>query len=586
MDQHLDNFAPFVNPQDLQNHDDFPDAAWLSRFDQHASLQSDNAAVFPGPNQRTTRNQDSAVDLTVYSDATYSQLKTDDNFNAYIDDAYGTTYSTPSSNTPSPNDNPIFSNVNSPGDFTRSQSRTSSPETSNDSDAWPAIHIPQSIDPLKCSIKLDKTKTRAETQIKTLVSLDPLPGQYQWVRFPRHTLSKSKQLASDEEVAANEKKDGTARLQLTLVLATAVEKTEGMERAYRRARGDEPTPRRPRGVAIAEIDKADPTHPQNGGAVVICEGCKEREAKRYNRKKKRNAEEEDEWNSYEDDRIIMINEKEFKRWQDVEDDPECSPDAKKVEFAMRITCYCRHQEEKSPVGYRVIFTFKDVNSNLLAQQISDVIQITDDHKNKEIPVEAIPSSLNIPSGSLESGPTQYTGLPLYNYSPTVYGVYSQPTTPSLPQGPNLTHSQSMFFARDGQYSQMANCAFTPQVPQQAGMTFGGATMPTPASTPQYPTHQRGQSYYNTPTPALMSPTAEQITPQAGFPLHRPHSLDSFPQQWNFQFSQQASYPQMFASQPPSRNPSRPASPSWDQGGRSTKKMRAVPGFMLYEDDEQ
>ncbi|KAF1844695.1 uncharacterized protein K460DRAFT_404978 [Cucurbitaria berberidis CBS 394.84] len=585
MDQHLDNFNPFVNPQDLENHGDFPDAAWLSRFDQHASLQSDTTSGFPIPNhQRTARNQDSAVDLTVYSDSTYTQVKTEDNFNAYIDDAYGTTYSTPSSNTPSPNDNPIFSNVNSPGDFTRSQSQTSSPDTSNDSDAWPAIHIPQSIDPLKCFIQLDKTKTRAETQIKTLVSLDPLPRRFQWVRFPRHTLSKSKQLASDEEVAANERKDGTARLQLTLVLATAVEKPEGLQRAYRRARGEEPTPRRQRGVAITEIDKADRTHPANGGAVTICEGCKEREAKRYNRKKKRNAEEEDEWNSYEDERIIMINEKEFKRWQDVEDDPECSPDAKKVEFAMRITCYCRHQEEKSPVGYRVVFTFTDVHNNVLAQQISDVIQITDDHKNKEIPIEAIPSSLNIPSASLESGPTPYT-VPLYDYS-TVYGVYSQPTTPSVPQAQSLTHSQSMFFARDGQYSQMTNCAFTPQVPPQSGMAFNGTTIPATSPAPQYPTHQRGQSYYNTPAPALISPTVEQMSPQAGFPLHRPHSLDSFPQ-WNFQFAaQQATYPQVFASQPPSRNPSRPASPSWDQGGRSTKKMRAVPGFMLYEDDEQ
>lgn len=585
MEQSLPDFTPFVNPQDLENHGEFDEAAWLSRFHQFTTIQSPDADILASLNDRTPRNQDSAVDLTIYSHPGFPQMKPDDGFSAFIDEPVATSYSTPASNTPSPNDNPIFSNANSPGDFTRYQSQTSSPETSNDSlinDTWPAIHIPESVDPLKCYIKLDKTKTRAETQIKTLVTLDPLPANYQWVRFPRHTLSKSKQLASDEEIEANEKRDGAARLQLTLVLATSVEKPEGMERAFRRARGDEPTPRRPRGVAIPEIDKADDTHPQNGGAVIICEGCKEREAKRYNRKKKRNADEEDEWNSYEDDRIIMINEKEFKRWQDMDNSPEYTLEAKKVEFAMRITCYCRHQEEKSPVGYRVIFTITDVNKNLLAQQISDVIQITDDHKNREVPAEAIPSALNIPSGSMESGPTQYT-VPLYNYSPTAYGVYSQPTTPSVPQPPSLAHSQSMFFARDGQYSQMANCTFTPQVPQQPAMSFGGSAAPTPVTTPQFPIHQRGQSYYA--STSMMSPT-EQMSPQAGYPLHRPHSLDSFPQSWNFQFSQQASYPQVFASQPPSRNPSRPASPSWDQGGRSTKKMRAVPGFMLYEDDEQ
>ncbi|KAH7393027.1 hypothetical protein BKA66DRAFT_411659 [Pyrenochaeta sp. MPI-SDFR-AT-0127] len=580
MEQHLQSFTPFVNPQDLENPGAFQDATWFSHFDPDGLSPSNSPDGLSLSNERTARNQDSAVDLTAFSNSTFAQLKMDDTTTTFFD-----AYSDPASNTPSPNDPFIFSNANSPGDFTRDQSQTSSPETSNDSltnDNWPAIHIPQSIDPLKCSIKLDKTKTRAETQIKTLVTLDPLPGHYQWLRFPRHTLSKSKQLASDEEIQTNEKREGTARLQLTLVLATAVETTEGMERAYRRARGEEATPRRPRGLAIAEIDKDDRTHPQNGGAVVICEGCKEREAKRYNRKKKRNAEEEDEWNSYEDERIIMINEKEFKRWQDMDEDLENSQDAKKVEFVMRITCYCRHQEEKSPVGYRVIFTFTDVENNLLAQQISDVIQITDDHKNREIPAESIPGSLTIPSGPQESG-TQYT-VPLYNYSPTLYGVYSQPSTPLVPQAPGLAHSQSAIWPQEGQYSQMANCTFAPQVPHQNGMTFGAGAVPAPASMAQYPSHQRGQSYF---TPTMLSPRAEQIPTQAGYPLHRPHSLDSFPQQWNFQYSQQASFPQGFASQPPSRGPSRPASPSWDQGrAPSSKKMRAVPGFMLYEDDEQ
>jgi len=579
----MQNYNSFVNPQDLDGSALFQDQAWFSRFDQDVSLQPNGLQRLPQSTARPPRTQDSAVDLTAFSNTAFPQLKTDDSMSVT---AFFDTYSDPTSNTPSPNEAFVFSNANSPGDFTRDQSQTSSPETSNESvatDNWPAISIPQSTEPLKCSIRLDKTKTRAETQIKTVVALDPLPGHYQWLRFPRHTLSKSKQLAGDDEIQANEARDGTARLQLTLVLATAVETPEGMQRAYRRARGDEATPRRPRGVAITEIDKDDRTHPQNGGAVVICEGCKEREAKRYNRKKKRNAEEEDEWNSYEDDRIIMINEKEFKRWQDVDADPENSLDAKKVEFAMRITCYCRHQEEKSPVGYRVIFTFTDTENNLLAQQISDVIQITDDHKNREIPAEAIPGALTIPPPSQDASSTSYT-VPLYNYSPTVYGVYSQPTTPLLPPGPGLSHSQSATWPQEGPYTQMTNCTFAPQVPQshQNGLAFGANGVPGPVPMAQYPTHQRGQSYF---TPAMLSPRADQVPNRTGYSLHRPHSLDSFPQQWNFQYSPQASFPQGFASQPPSRGPSRPPSPSWDQG-RSNKKMRAVPGFMLYEDDEQ
>lgn len=357
-------------------------------------------------------------------------------------------------------------------------------------------------------------------------------------------------------------------------------KPEGLDRAFRRARGEEATPRRPRGVAITDIAKDDRCHPQNGGAVIICEGCKEREAKRFNRKKKREADDEKEWSNYEDDRIIMINEKEFKRWQDNEN-PDYSLNAKKVEFVMRITCYCRHQEDKSPVGYRVIFTFKDANENVLAQEISEIVQITDDHKNKESPSEAL-SSLTIPTGPHDSMPLQYT-VPMSEYSPTVCSSqYSLPTTPIVPQAPGLPHSQSMFFPREAQYPRMMNPTPATQASNQAGMGFYGSAMPAPAPTQQYATHQRGQSYFS---PTMLSPTGDQMSAQAGYALHRPHSLDSFPQAYNFQFSTQQSYPQMYSSQPPSRATSRPASPTWDQG-RGAKKMRAQPGFMLYEDFEE
>jgi hypothetical protein len=577
MDQHLQGFTTFVNPQDLQNNCDFQDGDFFPQFDYQTSLQTD-AATTPSYHDRTSRSQDSAVDLTTFQ-ANYQSMKQDEEFSAFLD----TSYSPPTSSTPSPPGNDaVFSNANSPGDYRghfRDQSQTSSPETSNDSmnnDLWPAITIPQSTEPTKVSIHLDKTKTRAETQIKTLVTMDPLPAQFQWIRFPRHTLSKSKQLATQEEADTNEKNDSTVRLQLTLVLATAVEKPDGLERAYRRARGAEPTPQRKREVAVTEIDKSDPAHPQNGGAVMICEGCKEREAKRYNRKKKRNADEEKEWNSYEDQRIIMINEKEFKRWQETDDNGKYSPEAKKVEFVMRITCYCRHQEDKSPVGYRVIFTFTDTKENVLVQDISDIIQITDDHKNKENPTEAM-GPLIIPTAGQDSVPSQYN-VPLYDYSPTVYSGYSLPSTPVVSQGPGLPHSQSMFFPREAQYPRMVN----PTISPQASMGFNNTTTGAPAPTPQYATHQRGQSYF---MPTMVSPKLEQLS-QIGYPLQRPQSLDSFAH-WNYQFSPQASYPQphVFASQPPSRATSRPASPTWGDG-RGAKKMRSGGGFELYDYDEE
>ncbi|KAI4699281.1 hypothetical protein J4E81_005175 [Alternaria sp. BMP 2799] len=575
----MQNFNTFVNPQDLENHGDFQDSFWQMRIDPNAFQSYDAVGVLPGTSERSSRKQDSALDLTSFSNQGYPCIKTEDEFSSFVN----TAQSTPTSNTPSPHDQFIFSNANSPGEYNRDQSQTSSPETCNESltnDSWPAIHIPQALEQAKVSIALDKNKNRAETQIKTTVTMDPLASHIQWIRFPRQNLAKPKQMASTEEVEANEKNNSTARLQLTLVLATAVEKPEGLERAFRRARGEEPTPRRPRGVAITDIAKDDRCHPQNGGAVIICEGCKEREAKRFNRKKKREADDEKEWSNYEDDRIIMINEKEFKRWQD-NDNSDFTMNAKKVEFVMRITCYCRHQEDKSPVGYRVIFTFKDANESVLAQEVSEIVQITDDHKNKESPSEAL-SSLTIPTGSHENMPLQYT-MPMSEYSPTVCSSqYSLPTTPIVPQAPGLPHSQSVFFPREAQYPRMMNPNPASQAPNQGNMNFYGTAMPAPAPTQQYASHQRGQSYFS---PTMLSPTADQMSAQAGYALHRPHSLDSFPQAYNFQFSAQQSYPQMYSSQPPSRATSRPASPTWDQG-RGAKKMRAQPGFMLYEDFEE
>jgi hypothetical protein len=577
----MHNFNSFVNPQDLENHaaGDFQDSFWQMRIDPNGFPQPYDVALMTSTGDRTSRKQDSALDLTSFSTQTYPCIRAEDDFTTFVN----TAQSTPTSNTPSPHENFIFSNANSPGDFNREQSQTSSPETCTDSlanDSWPAIHIPQPIKQSTISIALDKNKNRAETQIKTTVTMDPLSPHYQWIRFPRQNLAKPKQMASTEEVEVNEKNNSTTRLHLTLVLATAVDKPEGLERAFRRARGDEPTPRRPRGVAITDIAKEDRCHPQNGGAVIICEGCKEREAKRFNRKKKREADDEKEWSSYEDDRIIMINEKEFKRWQD-NDSPDYSAAAKKVEFVMRITCYCRHQEDKSPVGYRVIFTFKDANDNLLAQEISEIVQITDDHKNKENPSETL-SALTIPAGPHEAMSMQYA-VAMPEYSPTVCSSqYSLPTTPIVPQTPGLPHSQSVFFPREAQYSRMMNSAVATQAPNQAGMGFYSTAMPAPPPTQQYANHQRGQSYF---PPTMLSPTGEQVPSQNGYALQRPHSLDSFPQTFNFQFSSQPSYPQVYSSQPPSRATSRPASPTWDQG-RGAKKMRAQPGFMLYEDFEE
>lgn len=594
-------FNNYVNPADLYSYDDYgnSDPTIKTELDLDTTFLPQNVDGWANANEFTNSHQDSAVDLMGFYDSlsTYPRVKTEDSLESFFNTHHSTPASNPS-NTPSPHGDMVFSNANSPGEYPRDLSQTSSPEANSDfkpadgsfdfTDGAMVIPVTETETDWKpeVHIEVDKTKTRAETQIKTTLILDPLPRHCQWIRFERHTLSKSKQLATPDEIETNETGESAVRLSLTLVCATAVEKETGLQRALRRAAREEHLPRRAPKTQVSEIDKDDPAHPQNGGAVVICEGCKERERKRYDRKKKRNQDEENEWVGYEDDRIIMINEKEFKRWQEPRQAGlPFGPEAKEVEFAMRITCYCRHQEEKSPVGYKVIFTFRNTKDIVIAQQVSEIIQITDDHKNRELPiVESITTDLGVhPPSRQEMLPNQYTHTnPMYNYStPPVYGMYSQPTTPIT------SDFQSPMSPMNGQFSQNVTPILSSQQPHQSSFTFNAGPIAAPIAPPTYVNHQRYQSYtnlnLNINTP-MLSPT-EQFATQVGYPMHRPHSMDSFASAFAglCQQPNQNQYSHNFASQPPSRNVSRPASPSWEQGASRNKKLRAAPGFFMPED---
>ncbi|KAF2129043.1 hypothetical protein P153DRAFT_292602 [Dothidotthia symphoricarpi CBS 119687] len=555
-------------------------------------------------NERGTRNQDSAVDLRAFSPhQTYTRSKLDGHHNVDIDAFIQTSPSSQASNTSSPNADPsIFSNANSPRDFAQEHSQTNSPETTHaiparqntsrmsQSETPDAILIPQSINPPHMSTSFDKTRIRCETQIKASIHLDPLPDHVRFLRFPRPNVARIKQLATDAEARENEAHGSTVRLDICLVLATAVDSPDQMKLALRRARGEAKTHRRPAGVAISDISKDDVCHPVNGGAVLICDGCKAREAKRFERKKKRTQEEEDEWERYADERIITINEKEFKEVQEMNSsDPKFSPLAKKVDFALRIVCYCRHQEEKSPGGYRIIFTLRDTQENVLHQHMSEIIHITDDHKEKKS-TEVISAPLLIQTQPTQPQqvfvPTQYASnvVPVYQYNTNAFDPYSQPTTPLLSQ------FQNSMVPGDLQFNRNVDLSGIPQTPYQAPLqvfsptTIQASAIPTPAQTPTYASHQRHQSsYYNTP---MMSPT-DQVPPQVGYALHRPHSMDTFSQHFNYNYTQPSpSHHQTFASQPPSRATSRPASPSWDQGGTISKRMRTNTTFFVGDGFEE
>ncbi|KAK3216741.1 hypothetical protein GRF29_1g841170 [Pseudopithomyces chartarum] len=500
-------------------------------------------------------------------------------------------------NTPSPATDMLFSGSNSPGDFIRDHSSVSSPETtgpvpkkeSERTDLWSIPFPPQDaivIPEQKPAIYLtpDKTKTRAETQIKMTLTIDPL-SQIEYIRFPRKTLAKPKHFASEEERQDIESKGGVVHMDVHLVCATAVESLQDRDRAMRRAAGTEEIPRRPEGVSLTELDKEDPSHPQNGGEVLICDGCKERERKRYDRKKKR-GEDEEEFTKYENDRVIMINEKEHKKLKEAENgDVHFSARAKQVDFAMRIACYCRHQEEKSPQGYRVIFTFT-LGGKVLVQHLSEIFHITDDHKNKEISSDMLPQRITIPTGFIPTFSQSTVSLPLYpydnNYSGGM-GTFSQATTPVMssqfasPISPvDSAFSQSL----PPTMSQTIPTLTQPQMPQPLQTLSQQARQPTQAypgvastNVATYARHQRGQSFYDNP---LISPTTQYET----HCLPRPQSFDNF----NFSFTHteshftQAQQNQYYNSAPPSAggtplNLSRPASPTWEQG--PTKKNKTI-----------
>lgn len=542
------DFSSFVNPADLT----FDGPAPLPFSTTTPSSASTPFAFDFSSHQDDElvhKHQDSAVDLTKLShsqfpEQDYAAVRTKRiKKEPVVHDTFVDSYSS-ESNTPSPaaDFDFVYSNANSPGEFTREESRTSSPDndmlqyTGTAASAYgyhtpEAIHIPQTMDQPTVSVSMDRTKTRAETQTKVTMILDPIGDNHKWARFARHTISKPKQFATADEIRENKKNDATIHITPTLVCAVAVETKEGAELAMARARGQGAFPQRPRGLDVAEIDKEDAVHPQNGGAVMICNGCQERERKRFGRKKKRCEEEEEEWRSYDDKRIIIINEKEFKKWSET-DTGRWSQAAKKIEFVMRIACYCRHQESKTPVGYRVIFTITGTNGELITQCMTDILQVTDDHKNKEAPQpEILSPTLNMPSMPAQNQYTQYAMYPQYpistqfnfsapppapygyNHPPTVIGIESQCPTPMFSRPPSPgAHSQpttpslkSFNFGYPQSYSHAV-------APQQLTQTLNRVVAPQQST--QSLRHPAGYPVAQSLTQSLNQPIAPISQPMA------------------------------------------------------------------------
>ncbi|KAK4988719.1 SPT3 Dosage dependent suppressor of Ty-induced promoter mutations-like protein [Elasticomyces elasticus] len=274
-------------------------------------------------------------------------------------------------------------------------------------------------------------KSRVETQINIRMTLDYLPPGITKLHLPTHTIAKAKLLAK-ESVAAED----TLELETMLVCTSAMNQPHLREAALQRAAGQVPKPVPREATSQSSSNANSPVDQEvrqdskqeeeneadkalNGGPVRICANCINRERKRAARKKLKKEEEQAHWERFERERVIVFNCNEFKDWTawqpppplkdsagvgavgglglGVVDDYQPPEGAMQVLAPMRIACYCRHQNEKDgfqSVNHfahqincmltgnlsRVIFTIKDQAGNVIAQQMSASILITDDHK--------------------------------------------------------------------------------------------------------------------------------------------------------------------------------------------------------------
>ncbi|KAI0096462.1 hypothetical protein F4814DRAFT_453710 [Daldinia grandis] len=271
-------------------------------------------------------------------------------------------------------------------------------------------------------------KSRVETQIPIKLTIHALPPGIKRLHLPTHTISKPKLLAKP---GASRSPD-MLELYTMLVCTSAMQDPTRLQRAFRRAAvaGDDTT-----SLKRSDDGSEDDEHkPQNGGEVRICAGCITRERKRASRKKHKKPEEDELWNRYEHQRVIVFNTQEIKDWQAVTPhmvDPTGAgpadlsvPDGTvQVDAPMRIACYCRHHGEK--MGFQVIFTIKDYQDNVIAQQISSSIMITDDHKT-HLPAAAAPQNTVL-------SPPLPVAMDIHHIEPSMQSFRMSPAT-SDPQG--------------------------------------------------------------------------------------------------------------------------------------------------------
>jgi hypothetical protein len=115
--------------------------------------------------------------------------------------------------------------------------------------------------------------------------------------------------------------------------------------------------------------------------ISMCPGCIKRERKRASRKKSPSPKEQAHWSEDKERKIVVLNCPEMIQlgpYIDVDLEDGRKVKGRQLTFPMRLTCYCRHHDEKT--GFRVRFVARDCTGNIAATGITNPVMVTDDHK--------------------------------------------------------------------------------------------------------------------------------------------------------------------------------------------------------------
>ncbi|KAK4505759.1 hypothetical protein PRZ48_003724 [Zasmidium cellare] len=604
----------FNNAMSLDTRMNMPASAGAAHFAKASPVQTIDPGMF---SMNTSRDHSPATTNMMFNQASPNAI-----------------FSTPSSDSPDAfnnqawnaqlmNQNPAwpgdFANqLTSPGaiNFTPSPGANGgTPGVSNRGTAPPLGKSPLHIAPIS-------TKSRVETQINVVMTIEKPPPGLEHLHLPLHTIAKSKLLAKDDF-----DKSKVLELHTMLVCTSAMHNSQLKEKALQKAaaaNNEEIQHRAELARSTGDDEKNDPKNveeadrPANGGEVRICTNCIQRERKRAGRKKTKREEEQQHWERFETERVVVFNSNEYLPFKPpemqyppregaipVEGEQYVPPEGSlQVQAAMRIACYCRHQSEKE--GFQVIFTLKDQQGVVVAQQISDSILITDDHKTHPQSYSTAISSepfYQTAGGYLSNGlPMSQSMVDMSQHAQPFPSSRSAGNLQSLAYGgqPFNPHSHVHQLPGSGYASQTTSATMTPTSlsrpgsPTNAGQAgpnkkrksaqFSHRKVPsTLAMTPRVDTSQPPSA--NMPSAVSMS---SQFSPStANFPTQVNQSYMTIPsnngpaQFYNsgpstpanengpFNFSQPADFSQMRANQayfshPSSAVPSRAASPVQQQ----------------------